>query len=275
MAFLVFPRVAAVFYSKFGLFLSMPFLVFPALLQFSTPNLACFSACLSWFFPRCCSFLLQIWLVSQHAFPGFSRVAAVFYSKFGLFLSMAFLVFPALLQFSTPNLACFSIMFCKVNTDTGTLHSWPPDRASHADDVVHQLRSIRLPLYSEAAAIQTGHAALLTLLWPMQSCCSSKIQSARDTSRGRSMQLQWPLVPNLVWPNPKSPLSSSRFWTFVAVGYSESVISLPSEVASGSLLRLLKFLPVFKFTGTLRSWLPSDAPQSVSSLRKIVIVAVH
>ena len=42
------------------------------------------------------------------------------------------------------------------------------------------------------------------------------------------------------------PLSSSRFWTVAAVGYSESVITLPSEVASGSLLRLLKFLPAFQ-----------------------------
>ena len=68
-----------------------------------------------------------------------------------------------------------------------------------------------------------------------------------------------------------TPLSLSRFWTFAAVGYSESVISLPSEMTSASLLRLIKFHLVFKFASTLLSWLCSGA-QSVSSLRKIVIV---
>ena len=71
-----------------------------------------------------------------------------------------------------------------------------------------------------------------------------------------------------------SPLSPSCFWTFATVGCSESAISLPSDVTSGSLLRLLKFLPVFKFASLLRSWLCSDA-ESISLLRKAVIVAGH
>ena len=89
------------------------------------------------------------------------------------------------------------------------------------------------------------------------------MQSARDTTvveeeigSGSSRSLAQPEM---------SPRAPSRFWTIAAVGYSESVISLPSEVTSGSLLGLLNYPWVFKFASTLRSWLCSHA-QSVSSL---------
>ena len=184
---------------------------------------------------------------------------------------MPFLVFfSALLQFSTPDLPCKMLYHAFArSTQINTPHSCQLTKLhtlTMQSTMANSARFAGIPQYfeqqSKLAMQRCSRCYGRYRVVALRKYNLLEIPVEEEIGSGSSQHR--PAQPKV------SSLSSLRFWTFAA----ESVISLPSEVASGSFLRLLKFFPVFKFVSVLCTWLCFDT-QSVSSARKIVIVAGH
>ena len=183
---------------------------------------------------------------------------------------MPFLIFSALLQFCTPNLACKMFhhnvfpRFTQICTP-----QFPSDRASHADDVVHQLRSIRLPRSSEQQSkLRTqrrSHCYGRYRVVALRKYSLLELLVEEEVGSGS---------PSVVWPNPKCLLYFCR-----DSGHSPQwATQSPSSAFHQKWQRLTSQAPQvppgFQVRRQASQLAPSDA-QSLSSLRKIVIVAGH